>query len=202
MEEENKIEPQVEVNNESKKFDLKTFDYKKYLPWAGIALAVIAVIIILITLLGGGPKKAVKKFVSGMSSKNASKIINSIDFAGSEAWKYSYDPEDFSEEEYEEFIENYKDVDKDEIKDQQKEMKETLEDGFEEMKDEYKSFKMKIKSFKSKEKIGKNLYTIKARVTLIAKPKDKDEDEMDSTKTVIFVVYKNKIVYSELFGLY
>lgn len=202
MEEENKVEPQAEVNNESKKTDLKTFDYKKYLPWAGIALAVVAVIIIIIALLGGGPKKAVKKFVSGMNSKNASKIINSMDLAGSEVWKYSYDPEDFSEEEYEEFIEDYKDVDKDEIKDQQKEMKETLEDGFEEMEDEYKTFKMKIKSFKSKEKIGKDLYTIKARITLTAKPKDKDEDELDSTKTVVFVVYKNKIVYSDLFGLY
>ena len=202
MEEENKVEPQAEVNNESKKTDLKTFDYKKYLPWAGIALAVVAVIIILIALLGGGPKKAVKKFVSGMNSKNASKIINSMDLAGSEVWKYSYDPEDFSEEEYEEFIEDYKDVDKDEIKDQQKEMKETLEDGFEEMEDEYKTFKMKIKSFKSKEKIGKNMYTVKAKINLVVVPNDEDEEEIDTTKTATFVVYKNKIVYSELFGLY
>lgn len=202
MEEENKIEPQVEVNNESKKFDLKTFDYKKYLPWAGIALAVIAVIIILITLLGGGPKKAVKNFVSGMSSKNASKIISSIEFAGSEAWKYSYDPDDFSEEDYEEFIENYKSVDKDEIKDQQEEMKETLEDGFADIKNEYKSFKMEIKSFKSKEKIGKNMYTVKAKINLVVVPNDEDEEEIDTTKTATFIVYKNKIVYSELFGLY
>lgn len=202
MEEENKIEPQVEVNNESKKFDLKTFDYKKYLPWAGIAVAVVAVIIILITLLGGGPKKAVKNFVNGMNSKNASKIINSIDFAGSEAWKYSYDPDDFSGEDYKEFIENYKDVDKDEIKDQQEEMKETLEYGFTEMKDKYKSFKMKIESFKSKEKIGKNMYAIKARVNLAVESNDEESDEIDTTKTATFIVYKNKIVYSELFGLY
>lgn len=202
MEEENKVEQQAEVQNESKKSDLKTFDYKKYLPWVGIALVIVAVVIILIALLGGGPKKVVKKFVSGMSSKNASKIISSIDFAGSEAWSYSYDPEDFSEEDYEDFIEDYEDYDKDDIKEQKEEMQDTLKDGFDEMKDEYKTFKMKVKSFKSKEKIGKNMYTIKAKIALTAIPKDEDEDEIDTTKTVIFVVYKNKIVYSDLFGLY
>ena len=105
VEEENKIEPQVEVNNESKKFDLKTFDYKKYLPWAGIAVAVVAVIIILVVVLGGGPKKAVKGFISGMNNKNASKILESIDPAGTSAWYY--DEDDFSKDDYEEFIEDY-----------------------------------------------------------------------------------------------
>ena len=69
MEEEN-----VQVNNGAKKFDLKGFDYKKYLPIAGIALAVVVVLIILVSLLGGGPKKAVKKYISGMNRGNAKKM--------------------------------------------------------------------------------------------------------------------------------
>ena len=61
---------------------------------------------------------------------------------------------------------------------------------------------MKIESFKSKEKIGKNMYAIKARVNLAVESNDEESDEIDTTKTATFIVYKNKIVYSELFGLY
>lgn len=195
MEEENKVEPQVEVQNETKKFDLKSFDYKKYLPWAGIALAVVVVIIILVAVLGGGPKKAVKAFVSGMNSKNASKIVKNIDFAGMSAWGYSYDEDDFSKDDYKEFIADYKDVDKDEIKEETKYMKDSMEDSFDEMDDEYKSFKIKIEKFKDVKELGKDLYAVDAKISMVAKPKDKDEtDEIDETETVTFIVYKNKLI--------
>lgn len=195
MEEENKVEPQVEVQNETKKFDLKSFDYKKYLPWAGIALAVVVVIIILVAVLGGGPKKAVKAFVSGMNSKNASKIVKNIDFAGMSAWGYSYDEDDFSKDDYKEFVADYKDVDKDEIKEETKDMKDTMEDSFDEMDDEYKSFKIKIEKFKDVKELGKDLYAVDAKISMVAKPKDKDEtDEIDETETVTFIVYKNKLI--------
>lgn len=194
MEEEKNVEPQVEVVNESKKFDFKSINYKKYLPWAGIALAVIVVIIILAAALGGGPKKAVKNFVSGMNSKNASKIVKNIDFAGMSAWGYYYDEDDFSKDDYKEFIEDYKDVDKDEVKDATKDLKDTIKDSFDDMKDEYKSFKIKIEKFKDVEKIGKDLYVVEAKISMEAKPKDKDEDEIDETTTATFIVYKNKII--------
>lgn len=195
-EEENKTEPQVEVQTESKKFDLKSIDYKKYLPYAGIALAVIVVIIILVAVLGGGPKKAVKKFISGMNGKNASKVVNSIDVAGMYTWAYSYyDEDDFSDEDYEEFLENYKDVDKDDIKEAKSTLKESMEDSFDDIKDEYKSYKFKIEKFKNVEKIAKNLYAVDAKVSITAKPKDEDEtDEIDESETVTFIVYKNKII--------
>lgn len=199
MEEEKNVEPQVEVVNETKKFDFKSFnfksfDYKKYLPWAGIALAVIVVIIILASVLGGGPKKAVKNFVSGMNSKNASKTVKSMDFAGMSAWGYYYDEDDFSKDDYKEFIEDYKDVDKDDVKEASKYMKDNMKDSFEEWKDEYKSFKIKIEKFKDVEKIGKDLYVVEAKISTEAKPKDKDEDEIDKTATATFIVYKNKII--------
>lgn len=195
MEEENKVEPQVEVQNETKKNDLKSFDYKKYLPWAGIALAVIVVIIILALVLGGGPKKAVKGFVSGFNSKNASKVLKNIDFAGMTAWGYYYDEDDFSTEDYDSFIEDYKDIDKDEIKDETKYMKNSMEDSFDDIDDEYKSYKIKIEKFKDVEKLGKDLYAVDAKISVEAKPKDKDEtDEIDESEVVTFIVYKNKLI--------
>lgn len=195
MEEEKNVEPQVEVVNESKKFDFKSINYKKYLPWAGIALAIIVVIIILVAALGGGPKKAVKNFISGMNSRNASKIVKNIDVAGMSAWGYYYDEDDFSKDDYKEFIADYKDVDKDDIKDATKDLKDTMEESFDDMKDEYKSFKIKIEKFKDVEELGKDLYAVDAKVSMIAKPKDKDEtDEIDETATVTFVVYKNKVI--------
>lgn len=194
-------EEKVEVNNESKKFDFKGFDYKKYLPYAGIALAVIVVLIILVSLLGGGPKKAVKGFVEGMNKQNASKILDSVDFVGMSAWGYYYDEDDFSDEDYDEFVESYEemvdDMDKDDLKEAKEFLEETMEESFEEIDDTYKSYKMKIEKFKDVEELGKDLYAVDAKISMEAKPKDKDEtDEIDESEVVTFVVYKNKVVYA------
>lgn len=192
MEEEKKVE--VEVKNEAPKFDLKNVNYKKYLPYIGIAIAVILVIIVLAAALGGGPKKAVKKYVSAMNKRNASKLVDCMDFAGVSAWSYRYDADDFSNDDYDEFIEKYKDVDKDDIKDAKKSAKKSLDSNFDDIKEDYKSYKVKVESIKSSKKIGKDLYAVKAKISVTAKPKDKDDDELDESDIVTFVVYKNKVI--------
>lgn len=196
MEEEKKVE--VEVKNETPKFDLKNVDYKKYLPYIGIAIAVILIIIVLAAALGGGPKKAVKKYVSGMSKGNASKVIASMDFVGTEAWSYKYKADDFSKDDYEEFTDKYKELvkeyDKDDIKDAEKSLKKTLDKGFDTIDDDYKSYKVKVDSFKSVKKLGKDLYAVKAKISVVAKPKDKDDDELDESDIQTFIVYKNKVI--------
>ena len=93
MEEEN-----IQVNNESKKFDFKGFDFKKYLPIAAIVLAVIVVLIILVSVLGGGPKKAVKKYISGVSTGNVKKMYKVVDPVGTAAWGWEFDEDDFDED--------------------------------------------------------------------------------------------------------
>lgn len=196
MEEENNPEPQVEVQNEVEKFNLKSFGYKKYLPWAGIAVAVVAIIIILVVVLGGGPKKAVKGFISGMNNKNASKILESIDPAGTSAWYY--DEDDFSKDDYEEFIEDYNKVDKDKIEEWTKYAEEGLNEIFDEIDDEFIVYKFKIEKFNSVEKLGKDLYVIKAEISLTAKPQEKDKEEINDSSTAIFVVYKSKIIVADM----
>ncbi len=195
--EEEKVEQveQAEVKNESKKFDFKGFDYKKYLPYIGIAIAIIVVIIILVAVLGGGPKKAVKGFISGMNNKKVSKVVKNIDFAGMSAWGYSYDEDDFSKEDYDQFIEDYKDIDKDRINDEEEYIKDSMEDLLDSMTDDYKSYKIKVEKFKDVEKLGKDLYAVDAKVSVEAKPKDKDEtSEIDESEVITFVVYKNKLI--------
>lgn len=206
MEEENNVTQQSEVQTENKKFDFKSIDYKKYLPWAGIALAVIVVIIILVSVLGGGPKKTVKNFVKGISSRNTSKVIKNIDVTGMGVWGISYDVDDFTKDDYDEFVEEYKDtvkdMDKEELKEAKEYMEETMQESFDEMKEEYKSFKVKVEKFKEVEKLGKDLYVVEAKVSTEAKPKDKEEtDEIDESETLTFVVYKNKLISFAGMGL-
>ena len=195
-------EPIENSNEKMKGFFQKIVDFvkEKWILCVSVLAGIILVIILACVFLGG-KTKAIKTFVSGMNGKNASKIINSIDFAGAEAWKYSYDSEDFDSDDYKEFIEDYKEIDKDDIKEAKEDAKETFEDGFDELKDTYKTYKLKIEKIKSTEKIGKDLYAIDAKMSIYAKPKDKDDNELDRTETFTFIVYKGKIVYSALLGL-
>ena len=138
----------------------KSFDWKKYLPFAGIALAVILVIVILLSVFGGGPKKAVKRYIKALDKQNASKVVESIDLIGMKCW-FEYDEDDFDKDDYEDFKDDYKDekedMDKDDLKDAQKEMKDEMKDNFEDIKDKYKNYKVKVEKFKDVEKLGKDL---------------------------------------------
>lgn len=189
-----------EVNTE-KNFDLKKFDFKKYLPIIGGIVAVVIIAIVLVSVLGGGPKKAVKGFISGMNSKNAKKVLKNIDPIGMETWSYYGDIKDFEDEDYEEFIEAYEEaneeMDKDELKEQEEDFVEMMDDMFDDLDDNYKSYKMKVEEIKSSEKIGDDLYAVKAKISTYAKPDDKDVDEIDSAETMTFIVYKNKLITVE-----
>ena len=84
-----------------------------------------------------------------------------------------------------------------EIKDEKKYLKKSLNSGFDDIKEDYKKYKMTLEEIKSVKKLGKDLYCVKAKITLFAKPEDKDEDEIDKTDTASFIVYKNKLIYSD-----
>ena len=195
----NEVEVQNNVNETKKRFDFKNInfkkiDYKKYGLYGGIILAVIIVITILASIFSGGPKKTVKEFVSGINSKNAKKIVKSIDIAGTEIW--SYDPSNFTKGNYKDFIDDYKKIDKEQISDLEDEMIDKMDDSLDKIKNEYKSFKIKIEKIKSVKEIGKDLYAVKTKITLKANPKDKSKDKIDNTETITFVVYKNKLILS------
>ena len=95
-----------------KNFFVKIFDWVKghIGITVGIVVAIIAVIVCL-SVFTGGPKKAVKRYIKAMNKMNTEKVIKCMDFAGSEAWGWKYDEDDFSEEDYDEFMKDYKEVD-------------------------------------------------------------------------------------------
>lgn len=176
--------------------ELKSFNLKKYFPFLGIAVLIIAVIAIIITVFGGGPKKSVKKFVKALDKCNASKLSDCIDFAASDAWMDIY-LDEFDKDDYKDFKEEIKEVDKDDIKEDKKDFRDYMKEGFEEIKEECKSFKVKIEKIKSVKKLHGKVYKVEAIITVQAK--SKDDDEIDETETITFIVYKNKIVYSTIF---
>lgn len=180
---------------------------KKYLPYIVGVAAVVIVIILAVSLFTGGPKKAVKNFVKGMNKQKASKVMKSVDLKGIQAWtsggegyfSYGYDVDDFEEEDYEEFLENYADIDDKDIEEAAKEYEDSLDDNFDDMDDNYKSYKLKVEEFKSVDKLAKDLYVVKAKISVKAKPDDDDVDEIDESTVLEFVVYKNKIISMPLF---
>ncbi len=176
------------------------FDFKKYLPIIGIVLAVIILIIILVSVLGGGPKKAVKNYVSAINKSNVSKTIKSMDLRGMYAWRNtSFKLKDFSDEDYDKFIEEYEDVDDSILEMAEASQEKSMEKVFDNIKDEYKSYKVKVEKIKSSKKLGKDLYLVKAKVSIVAKPEDEEEhEEIDSASITDFIVYKNKIISTDL----
>jgi len=52
--------------------------------------------------------------------------------------------------------------------------------------------------FKSVDKLGDDLYVVRAKVSIKAKPDDDDVEEIDSSSIMRFVVYKNKLIYTGL----
>jgi len=162
----------------------------------GAIVGIVAVVIIAILLLSGGHKAAVKDYCKAFSKFNAKKVVKTIDPIGSEVWE-DYDAEDFDKDDYDDFIEDYKDAKKDMDVDEVKEEKtESLEEMFEYMDDEYKKFSLKVKKFEDVEKLGKDLYKVDAKIEMKAETEDGDENK--STKTFSFIVYKDKLIYSEM----
>ena len=155
-----------------------------------VVSAVVAVILIILiaSMIVKTPKKVVKSYIKAFNSGNASKVVKLTDIKAQRV--LGYVSKSFDKDDYEEFIEDYEDYDKEINED---DVKDGLEDVFDEIKDNYKSYKISVDEFKSVKKLGKDFYIVKARLSIVAKPKDKDEEKIDETETVYFAVYKNKM---------
>lgn len=162
-------------------------------------VGVLVLLMVCILIFSRGPKSAVKNFANAFSKLNAKKIVNSVDLVGIEAW-YGNDADDFDKDDYKEFVKAYKEEKKDmDLKEEKEDAIEEMQDAIDDMKDEMKSFKIKVKKFENKEKLGKDLYLVKAKISI--KAESEDGDEMSQTKSMEFVVYKNKIIDADLFSM-
>lgn len=172
------------------------FKLKKYLPIMGIVIAVIVVLFVIVSIMGGGQVKLLKKLSKGVSKQDVDEILDMIDFTGMQAWYADdiYDTNDFDDGDYDDFIEAYKDVKKSDSREIKNEVRDTLKEILEMADDEYKSVKVKIKRINSAKKLGKDLYAINTKIEITAKAKDKNIDDIQVSATVKMVIYKDKFI--------
>lgn len=175
-----------------------------------VVLAVVVVVLIAIValnLLGGAEKRAVKKYISAINSCDDSKIIKAIDVKAAVAWGNSgYTDEKIIEN----FSDELKDVEDDDIDDYKKEVKKRYS------KDDKGKFKYTLKNvvYSSKAKDNKDLTKVVCKVQITAKPTEDDKDELEDSvwknekafksnaeTYMTFYLYKNKVVSSSLDSL-
>lgn len=164
---------------------------KTHVKVVAIIAVVIVVALLVLGFLTGGPKRAVKSYISAMNKANDKKILKTMDVKGVIAWSRCGGKAS-------KFLDEYEDIEDDEVD----EYKETLESTCEKMCDslkDYDKYSIKIKQIKEVEKEDKGLYKVKAKVEV--KYKD-DDDESESTDTMTFYVYKGKIVSGGMSGIY
>lgn len=170
---------------------------KKLLAIIAVVLLIAIVAIVAVSKLSGSPEKAVKNYISALNSGKASKIAKAIDIKGSLAYAQcsGYWTSDFSK-----FEEKYKEIknDDEDIKDYEENIEEIIED----MDKKKTKYSIKLVDIKNVEEVKdcNKLYNVEAKVRL--KYKDSDGDTQDTTKTIKFYVYKNKVVYAPITSLF
>ena len=193
--EENKNVEQNETKTNETKTNVKN---KKWIPYTVVAVAVIVLIVVLCLVLGKGPKKAVKNFVAGMDKFDAEKIVDSMDYVGSVVWgEEEYDYKNFTKEDYKEFVEKYDKYDKSKVEKEIKDGKTMMKGMFELAKTQVEKNEVKVKEFKEVKELGKDLNLVNVTIEICQKLKDQPENKR--TDDMTFVVYKNKIVYTNAF---
>ena len=162
-----------------------------------IVIILIGVIIVLFLNFKENPKRVIKQFVTAYNKQDVDAIMECLDFVGADSW--IFDEEDFSEEDYNDFLEWYKEGSEGDINAlnaYKKEVKENLEDGFNDMNESYKRVKVEIDDFKKVEEISDNLYTIKVVISGTTISNNENEEEIEAIVET-FIVYKNKIISTE-----
>ena len=160
-----------------------------------IAIIFIGVIIVLFLNFKESPKKVIEQVITAYNKQDVDAIIECLDFAGADSWYY--DEEDFSEDDYNNFIEWYKEYSESDINEDKIEIRESLKNDFNNMNEMYKQIKLEIDDFKKVEEIGNNLYVIKAVISgTTVSNNEKEEEEIEAILET-FIVYKNKIIYTD-----
>lgn len=134
-------------------------------------------------------KEAIESYIVAVNKADAKKIMKCIDIKGTMAWQECDEDGDY-------FLEAYKDVDDEDVKEYEEIAQESMESMCESIEEDYKEYSIKVKKIKEVEKLAKDLYSVKAQLE-VKTMSNYDEAEED-TDTLEFIVYKDKII-SEAF---
>lgn len=184
---------------------------KKYLPFIAIAVvAVIAIIVIAVTLGGKGSKKkdddskkrsgpegVVEDYIDAYNDGDIKDVMKCFDIRGYLAWSDNYySASSFEEEDLEDFEKDYEEIEDDEVEYYESSREYSVEYAIDAYEKDYKSYEFIIKDIDSEE-IADELYKVTTEINLKTEAEDED-DNIDVTRTITFVVYNDKIIYGSL----
>lgn len=184
---------------------------KKYLPFIAIAVVAVIAIIILVVVFGGkenkkkdeedkkrsGPKGVVEDYIDAYNDGEIKDIMDLYDIRGYLAWSDNYySASSFDEDDLEEFEKDYEEIKDDDVEYYENSREYSLEYSLDSYGKNYKSYEFEIDNIDSEE-IADELYKVEAKITLTAEAEDED-DNIDTTRTITFIVYNDKIIYGSL----
>lgn len=189
----------------------KTNTIKKYLPFIAIAVVVIIAIIILAVVLGGkdkkkkeeeenersGPEGVVETYIEAYNNGDSDDVMDCCDIRGYLAWSDNYySASSFDEDDLEEFEKDYEDISDDEVDYYESSKASSVEYSINSYEEDYESYEIEIEDIDSEE-IADNLYEVEAEIAITAEAED-EYDSIDTTRTVTFIVYNDKIINGSL----
>ena len=159
-----------------------------------IAVVAIIAIVVLVSIFGNATGKAkgvVKQYVKAMNKLDIKKTITLTDPYGSYVLSY------LDKDEYDEFWDEYKDFikDKDDKYDDVKESyeesleKDNIKDAKDSLEESMEDTTIRLKKISDVEKVGKNLYKVKARIEV------KNDDNKKTETEKIYVMKKGMKCY-------
>lgn len=184
---------------------------KKYLPFIAIAVVAVIAIIILVVTLGGkgskkkdddskkrsGPEGVVEDYIDAYNDGDVKDVMKCFDIRGYLAWSDNYySASYFEEEDLEDFEKDYEEIEDDDVEYYESTREYSVEYAIDAYGKDYESYEFEINDIDSEE-IADDLYKVEAKITLTAEAEDED-DNIDTTRTITFIVYNDKIIYGSL----
>lgn len=149
-------------------------------------VAVIAVVLVFMMNNGNNPKKVMETYIQSMSNGDIDSLMKVVDVKGVLAWENcGKNPE--------KFLEEYNKISDTEVKDSEEKVKTALKSGSQILKS-VGDLEMKVNKVEEPEKIGENIYRVKAnvhiKVTAFGLSNEQDRDFK-------IVVYNGKFICPE-----
>lgn len=141
------------------------------------------------------PKIVVEQYLSAFSKKDAAQLMNMCDYVGTTAWKKSYNINNFTEANYNEFLTKYNSIDPESIKESKEDDQYMYEKQFEKIKEIYSVYEQKAKEFKDIKYLGDKLYAVTVEITERAEAANNIAYDFEDQSTITYIIFNNKKIY-------
>lgn len=141
------------------------------------------------------PKIAVEQYLGTFTKKDAAQLMNMCDYVGSTAWKKSYDIDNFTEADYNEFVTKYNSIDPESVTESKENDQSMYERQFEKIKEIYSVYELKVKEFKDVKCLGDKLYAVTVDITEKAEAATETAYDFEDQSTATYIIFNGKKIY-------